>query len=500
MVLLTLRMTIRFLILEWKSFFRSASVGKGIALKLLTGFLALYFALTFLFIGTQLYAIIVELFPGEEPMAFVNRYLLLWLLSELVMRFLLQTLSVVHVKPFLVQQIKKSTLIHYLLGKSVFSFYNLLAPLVFIPFAIVCFRSGDFSAIQLTAWVVAVLSMTLTINFLNFIVQKRFAEELKALLPFIAICLVLALLEYFGVFYISIYFGQAFDQILLHPYLALIPLVLSIIVYRSNFKTLIQDLYLDHALKNDSKGLKEGTDLSWMKRFGAVNPFLQLDMRLLWRNKRAKATLSMSLIFLFYGLIFYTNDSYEGSSLLAFVGIFTTGVFLISFGQFIPAWDSGYYSLLMSQNIPMRLYLESKIILMYISVLILTVLTVPYVYFGWHILALNVACAIYNVGVNVPVILYFGSMNKKRIDLDKGQFFNYQGVGAAQWLVGIPLYLIPILIWALVSTIFDQGTATIVIGVIGLCGILLKNAIMPVVVRAYQTRKYGMIEGFKQKD
>ena len=47
-----------------------------------------------------------------------------------------------------------------------------------------------------------------------------------------------------------------------------------------------------------------------------------------------------------------------------FVGVFVTGIFLINFGQFIPAWDSGYYKLLMSQNIPYKEYLQSKYLLM----------------------------------------------------------------------------------------------------------------------------------------
>jgi len=106
--------------------------------------------------------------------------------------------------------------------------------------------------------------------------------------------------------------------------------------------------------------------------------------------------------------------------MLVFVGVFITGIFVINFGQFVPAWDSTYYSMLMTQNISMNHYLESKAILMYISVGILTVLSTPYLYFGWDILWINVSCAIYNLGVNVPLILAFGAMNKKRIDLDNG--------------------------------------------------------------------------------
>jgi hypothetical protein len=53
-----------------------------------------------------------------------------------------------------------------------------------------------------------------------------------------------------------------------------------------------------------------------------------------------------------------------------FVGILMTGVFMLNYGQFVPAWDSNYYGMMMSQNIPMKQYLNS-IVLMSVSVLIL---------------------------------------------------------------------------------------------------------------------------------
>jgi hypothetical protein len=52
-----------------------------------------------------------------------------------------------------------------------------------------------------------------------------------------------------------------------------------------------------------------------------------------------------------------------------FVGILMTGVFMLNYGQFVPAWDSNYYGMMMSQNIPMKQYLNSKAV-MSVSVLI----------------------------------------------------------------------------------------------------------------------------------
>ena len=128
---------------------------------------------------------------------------------------------------------------------------------------------------------------------------------------------------------------------------------------------------------------------------------------------------------------------------------------MINFGQFVPSWDASYYPMIMAQNIPMKQYLASKLGLITFSVAILAILSTPYVYFGWDILVLNIACALYNMGVNAPILIYAGSFNKKRIDLDKSPFMNYQGTGASQWLVSIPLLLMPIFFfWRLKEVVF----------------------------------------------
>jgi hypothetical protein len=177
-----------------------------------------------------------------------------------------------------------------------------------------------------------------------------------------------------------------------------------------------------------------------------------------------------------------------------------SGIFMVNFGQFIPSWDSGYFGMMMSQNIPLRKYLDSKSGLMTFSVIVLALLTTPYVYFGWNILGVNLACALYNIGVNIPVLLFAGSYNKKRIDLEKSPFMNYQGTGASQWIVGLPLFLIPGLIFFIFSEIFNTETAILAIAAFGLVGLLLRNSIMNAITNGYRSRKYATLNGFKQQE
>lgn len=70
-------------------------------------------------------------------------------------------------------------------------------------------------------------------------------------------------------------------------------------------------------------------------------------------------------------------------------------------------------------------------------------LTLPYAYFGGKALVINFASALYNLGVNIPVILFFGSFNKKRIDLDKSPLGNMQGTSGTQILIVLSVLGLP---------------------------------------------------------
>jgi len=492
-------MFFRLLKLDWKSFIRSASFGKGVAVKLFLAFMALYFFVCFLALGFGLYFVMEKEFRSETPIIAVNNFLLLWFCFEFVIRFLLQNLPVLNIKPLLVQRISRNRIVHSLLGKSFYSFYNTMTLTIALPFVLVNLKESDYTALQLFSWLLAVMGFVFFLNYLNLWIQKRLVKGVKTLLPFVGLLLLLFGLEYTNIFSITHLFGSFYTLILAYPGLALIPIVLAIFSYRLVFNDIKAHLYLDAYLEKKEKN-GDFADLSWADKFGVLAPFIQLDLKLIMRNKRAKNTVLLSLFFLLYGLIFYPNPSFgTGSYMLVFVGIFMTGIFVINFGQFIPAWDSAYFSLLRTQPIDVRNYLTSKVLLMYISVFILTLLSLFYGFFGWDKVYLNVACAVYNVGVNIPIILLFSTLNRKRIDLDNSSFMNYQGLGMAQWLIGIPLIFLPLIIWGAVSFIFSSSSANVTLIVIGLIGLLFHKLIIRSVADMYVQNRYRVLEGFKQK-
>lgn len=492
-------MILHFLNLEWKQYFRSSYWQKGIGIKILLGFFALYFMVMFLSLGVSIFPILKKVYPDQDPFLIVNQFLFFWILGDLLIRFFLQKLPVMTIKPLLTLPIKRSKIVNYVLGKSVVSFFNLLPLFAFIPFSFVLLSKG-YNTVQIITWLSTLIIIVLIINFLNFVIENLSAKSDFSFLPLIAGASALFALDYFKILSFSDLVSKGILAISTNPVFIVIPIVLLLLLYYINYKVLRSNLFLDSVVQNKVEEAK-ASEYTWTKRFGDVAPFMQLDLKLIMRNKRTKSTLWMLIIGLLYGLVFYPQPQYADKEFFfIFIGVFSTGIFLMNFGQFIPAWDSGYYKMLMSQNFKYERYLKSKFMLMSMSVVLLFLLGIPYVYFGWKVLLAHFAAAIYNIGVNTHVIMFGGTFNRKKINLDQKAAFNYQGTGAVQWLMGFPLMLLPMGIFGLINWLVNFEIAVIGLIVLGVVGIAFHQKLMTLITKKYIANKYVMIHAFDQEN
>ncbi|WP_299049553.1 DUF5687 family protein [uncultured Polaribacter sp.] len=481
----------QFLKLEWKQYFRSSHWQKGIALKILMGFLALYFIITFLIIGVGAYYILKKEFPEQDPLQMVNSYLLYAILGDLIVRYLMQKLPVMNIKPLLILPIKKSKLVHYVLGKSSLSIFNIFGLFFYIPFAIVLLKEG-YDVAGVLGWLLTIILIIQSANFLNFLINKNN----KALIFIASVFVLLIGLQKFEIADVIGFGGSIFDGIYANPILSCIGIIVLTMLYQLNYKQLRNSVYLDEAVKDKVEEAKSA-DLSFTNKLGDVAPFIKNDIRLIWRNKRTKTVFLMSFLFLFYGLIFFTQKTYRDMpAMLMFASLFVSGGFALNYGQFIPAWDSAHYKMLMSQSFKYRKFLESKWILMVAMTTILYLLSFPYLYFGVDIFLMITAGAIFNIGFNSLFLLYAGSFNRKRIDLNKSGFGNTQGTSATQFIIIIPIMLFPMLLFWVFNKFVGGISGYLAVALVGVLALLLKNVAMNVIEKKYIKDKYVMINAF----
>lgn len=483
-----------FLSLEWKSFSRSASFGTNLAIKILMAILAALYSFILLSMGIGLFYGLKE--NRLNPLAQVNTFLIYYFLFDLAIRFLWQKIPVMNIRPLLVLPIKKSTIVHFSLGKTALSFFNLMHFFFFVPFSVVLYIE-NYPIGSIISWHLAMFSLVYINNFINVLFSNK--DNLFGIL--LAFVVVLGGLQHYGYFNITDYSAPFFEGLFHTPGLFLILVGLLLGLYTITYDFFKHQLYLDAGLATKSAVAKT-ENLSWLNQFGTLGTFLKNDIKLIKRNKRSKTTLGMSILFLFYGFLFFNDNSHQPQVMQIFAGIFVTGGFLFTFGQFVPSWDSQYYPLMMTQNISYRNYLTSKWWLIVIATVISTILCSFYIYLGWQIYLTILAGAIYNIGINSHLVLYAGAYTKTPIDLSssKGAFGDKKAFNLQTTLISLPKIVLPVLLYALGKYMEGPNTGLALVAGTGILGFALRDVVFTKIEKVYKQEKYKTIQAYKQNN
>ncbi|NKI26820.1 hypothetical protein HCG49_09620 [Arenibacter sp. 6A1] len=485
-----------FLTLEWKSFFRAASFKANLLIKIFMVFGALYFMAVFLALGVGAFYIIEKAGWGD-PLEIVNQFMIYYLVGDLYIRYMLQKMPITNIKPLLYLPIKKQLVVHYSLGKTLVSFFNWSHAFFFIPFSIVLLIEG-YAPLGVIGWHLAMMALIFSNNFINVLLNSKD----RLLYGLLGLAIVLGLAQYYGLFNITDYTAPFFHILFQQPWTALLPAATLVFLYVFSFRYFKKYMFLDAGLAG-KKSTAKTEDYAWLNRFGNLGTFLKNDIKLIRRNKRSKTSVMMSFFFIFYGLLFFTGsiETYDAPVWKIFAGIFISGGFLFSFGQFVPSWDSAYYPLMMSQNIQYKEYLSSKWYLMCIATVITTILASFYIYFGWEAYLAVLVGAIYNIGVNSYLVLWGGAYIKTPIDLgsNKKAFGDKQSFNSKTLLLTLPKLILPLGVYALGHYVISPAAGYVFVALSGCIGFAFKNAVFARIEKIYKKEKYKTLAAYKQK-
>ena len=308
-------------------------------------------------------------------------------------------------------------------------------------------------------------------------------------------------LQYYEIFDITTFSEPVFMAPYEQPFWAFVPLTIVLLSYSWSFKHFLRKLYTDSDEMRPKNEVQRATELKWLDGFGRTSFFLKNDIRLIVRNKRARMAVWMGFAFLFYGLIFMM-DIYDTPVVKVFIGIFVSGGFLFSFGQFVPSWDSGYYPLMMTQNVPYKEYLKSKWWLVVIGTLISIPLASFYALFSWETYLAIIVGGIYNIGVNAHMVLLSGAFTRTPIDLNSMQraFGDKKSFNVKTILLGIPKIFLPMFIFYIGVLAHSKLAGFMLIAVVGVLGFAFRNLVFGWIEKVYQEEKYETLNAYKQKN
>lgn len=481
-----------FFYFAWREFWRSASKNKNMATKGILIFFAIYFSLVALFMGFQLNETLAE---NANPIQAFNALIFVYFGFELVLRIMIQNLPTFGFQPFLLMPVKRKRIARYMLNKSVLHFFNVLPWFLALPF-ILNTGSANLATPVFWAWLAALFFMIFINHFLAIYIKWRTNENDKLFYAFLALAAGITAIDYFNVVNITGTFGKLFDFVVANPAAAVLFPILVVTLYFLNQSYINSRFYLDELTKQKKQGSTH--NFSWLHNVGDYGKMLSLEVKMIMRNKRPKNTATMSVLFLFYGLLIYRDYSADTPDLILVMGgMFMTGIFGMMYGQFFPAWHGKYYSLLMSQNLKMKQVLQSAFFLMAVTNVVFYLLSLGYMYITPKVLYIHLAVMLYNIGVNSWVIFALGLNSKRAIELNQRAMFNYQGVGATQWLMAFPIIFGPMAIFGLLSWPFGSIIACAIFGGIGLIGIILHPRLIDYFTKQYLKRKHKMIYNYK---
>ncbi|WP_326981699.1 DUF5687 family protein [Chryseobacterium sp. MYb264] len=487
-------MFIKFLRLEIKSFFRGSSVGMNLAMKIFRLLGILYFMACLVggAFGAYYY---VHKEMSADPVKIVSRFLIIVWLVDLIFKYMMQQLPTQNIKPFLTMNISKKTLVNYMLIKTFLSPFSWLNSLFFITFSVIALWNG-FSIVGMLAWLVGVSLFFYLNNFINILLN----EKEKIAIGIGILIAGIAALGYYNIFpvlsYAEIFFYNFYER----PYFIVIPILLFSGLWKISFNSIFQEFYLDQGLEA-KKEVGKTENIAFLNKYGVIGTFINNDIKMLRRNKVTKGILIGSFFFLFYGMLMFSSPIYKTPAMMMFMGLFVTGGFQFLFGQRVPAFDSSYYPLMMTLNVPYKEYIKAKWWLMNIVTAVSIVLALCYAYFGWEIYITFLAAGIYNIGVNSQFTLWSGAYNKMQIDLNSKEkrFGQKNSFNIKSLILLIPKMLLPMAVFAGAKYFFGITAGVVSIAVVGLIGFLLREKIFDIIVRHYKVEKYSTIDAFKNK-
>ena len=329
---------------------------------------------------------------------------------------------------------------------------------------------------------------------------KRKIEFNNWWLPgFVIVIAAIGMADHFNLFSISKLSTSFFSLLLTHPWLFLFSVFIALVAYTNNYYFLLNNLYLEEMEGKQKR--KSGTTFYFLDRYGLTGELISLDLKLIWRNKRPKTMMLYSLIIVFYGFIFYTPKNFGNPThwwSLLFGGLFVTGLAIINYGSYLFAWQSVYFDGLMSSNLSFRSYLKGKWFLLASMVVVLFLFTSLYGLMDRRLIIIQLSCCLYNIGVNIILLMYLATWSYKSLDLSTGSMMFYKSSGIVQRVFISLLILLPLMIYFGFYFLTGKWGGILSVGIVGLASLLMRDWWMDIIVRGFEKRKYTILKGFRE--
>lgn len=478
---------------------RSTRSGHNLFMWIVLGVMVAYATFTLFVLGFFFDRFSIILFPSEEPVLVVNKFLLAGFLSLFFIRFLFQKTPRMILSPYLHLPIKKRHLVAFFQASSLLTIHNIYPLLFFIPFWM-RFVRPEHTVISSSLWLASILLLMGASHYGNLVLRSLLARRAAWFYPLMALLVVVAIVdETSGQGLTSTISAYMFAQILSEGALSF-GLICGVFFILAAWSSIMLMRTLRKPLASSSGATTKRTKFRVPARYGITGQLLHLEILLMWRNRRPRHYLFLSLMFstMYLVVMMASERVYGGAIFDGLIGLFASGGLALNYGQLMFSWDSRHFDGILARNITFKQVVHAKLLLLQLSCLVLFVISLPlFLWFKPELLVVHFAFLFYNAGITTILVMELASRNLSPVDISQsGSFFNYEGFSAKHWLWFIPTALPPTLFMIAVQDNLIVGL--VFLSSIGLVSLLATDMWTNYFANALTRRKYIMAEGFRK--
>ena len=461
-------------------------------------FMAVFWIGYMIFFGVSFAMIFRKAAPNMEPYHLLNSGLLFILLLDFTMRFPFQKTPTQEVKPYLLLTVKRDRLIDFLLIRSGLSAFNALWLFFIVPFALFGTIPKYFGIGGVMTYGIGICLLMIFNNYAFLLCRTLIRERVWWVLLPITVYALLGVAEFTLGHPVSTFtmdLGEGFIEG--KPLAYLIVALAIVVMWLINRAVMSKLVYMEMNRVEDTR-VRTLSEYKFLERYGEIGEYFRLELKMLLRNKRCKASLrTIAIVVVTFSVVLSFGNVYDGAFMKNFVGIYGFLAFGTVILTQIMGHEGNYLDGLMTRKGSVYSLLKAKYYLYSIGVIVPFVLMIPAMVMGKLSLLSAFAFASLATGPVYFMLFQLAVYNNKTVPLNEGLTGRQSSGTGFQNLVSLGAFGLPIAILFLFDTLFGEVTGRWIILAIGLAFTLTSPLWIKNVYHRFMERRYANMEGFR---
>ncbi len=484
---------------QWKAFRRHPMFERNLGVKIFMCICFGFLALEFFAMGFFLDKICLEVGSYSSPVDCFNSALLYIMIADFILKFFLKSNQSMQIAPYLTLPVKRGKLFTFLQLQEFSSMWNWYMMFLVVPFSFKVVPV-EYSFLHVFIYLIFIYLLCIA-NSLLVSLTKSWSKTGLWKLAFPAAIIAGILI---AAFKFDFSFGD-YVQRFVGSLLRLNPL--SWVVFTAVFVFLwyANRWQMRSMLYREMQGEKvkdsvSFSNMTFLDRFGEIGEFINLELKLIFRNKRMKNQFFMFIaMILLFGVQLITNKAVLASSFMTLFWVgFMVGGFGIIFCQYLFMSESSYFDGMMARKHSFLSLMKAKY---YFYCVVSFVVYIGIMILVWTqgVLSFLIVTSVffYYIGLVYACFFQNGVYNKTYFDLADSGFMNWKASSSSMMIISMVAMFIPIGLVVVVKSVTSWDIACYFMLTVGLTFVLGSNFWLKWTYNRMMKRRYTIMEGFR---